>query len=152
MEEELTIGKRDIIKETEIEIIDLNKNINMNINKKKDTYYQCLITRVTNLKYGVNGIYYLFTDKSVLMQIFFALLLIIGGIIQKFTMLQWVLQLALITINIGSECCNTVIEKIANFVEPNFNKKIGIIKDVSAGMVMLIMLITISANVLIHFM
>ena len=67
-------------------------------------------------------------------------------------MLQWVLQLALITINIGSECCNTVIEKIANFVEPNFNKKIGIIKDVSAGMVMLIMLITISANVLIHFM
>ena len=103
MEEELTIGKRDIIKETEIEIIDLNKNINMNINKKKDTYYQCLITRVTNLKYGVNGIYYLFTDKSVLMQIFFALLLIIGGIIQKFTMLQWVLQLALITINIGSE-------------------------------------------------
>jgi diacylglycerol kinase (ATP) len=118
---------------------------------KKDTQTQCLITRVTNLKYGVNGMYYLFTDKSVLMQIFFALLLITGGIIQKFTMLQWILQLALITINIGSECCNTVIEKIANFVEPNFNKKIGIIKDVSAGMVMLIMLITISANVLIHF-
>ena len=150
MEEEITIGKRDIIKETEIEIIDLNKN--MNINKKKDTYYQYLIKRFTNLKYGINGLYYLFIDKSVLMQIFFALLLITGGIIQKFTMLQWVLQLALITINIGSECCNTVIEKIANFVEPNFNKKIGIIKDVSAGMVMLIMLITISANVLIHFM
>ena len=36
MEEEITIGKRDIIKETEIEIIDLNKN--MSINKKKDTY------------------------------------------------------------------------------------------------------------------
>jgi len=167
MKEEIVIQKEDVITETgpieeskkksekktetEIDIIDLNNNMNMKINQQPDTYYQCVFKRFTNLKYGLNGLYYLFIDKSILMQIFFALMLITGGIIRKFTMLQWILQLILITINIGCECCNTIIELIANFVEPNFNKKIGLIKDVSAGMVMLVMLITISANVLIHF-
>ncbi len=167
MKEEIVIQKEDVITETglieeskkksekktetEIDIIDLNNNMNMKINQQPDTYYQCVFKRFTNLKYGLNGLYYLFIDKSILMQIFFALMLITCGIIRKFTMLQWILQLILITINIGCECCNTIIELIANFVEPNFNKKIGLIKDVSAGMVMLVMLITISANVLIHF-
>ena len=169
MKEEIIIQKEDVIKETcpieeskkntdtEIEIVDLNNNMNLNmnmnmkINQQPDTYYHCIFKRFTNLKYGLNGLYYLSIDKSILMQIFFALMLITAGIIRKFTMLQWILQLILITINIGCECCNTIIELIANFVEPNFNKKIGLIKDVSAGMVILIMLITISANVLIHF-
>ena len=167
MKEEIVIQKEDVITETglieeskkksekktetEIDIIDLNNNMNMKINQQPDTYYQCVFKRFTNLKYGLNGLYYLFIDKSILMQIFFALMLITCGIIRKFTLLQWILQLILITINIGCECCNTIIELIANFVEPNFNKKIGLIKDVSAGMVMLVMLITISANVLIHF-
>jgi len=175
MKEEIIIEKEDVIKETrpieksekktdintEIEIVDLNNNMNLNmnmnmnmkmkINQQPDTYYLCFIKRFTNLKYGLTGLYYLSVDKSILMQFFFALMLITSGIIRKFTMIQWILQLILITINISCECCNTIIELMANFVEPNFNKKIGLIKDVSAGMVILTMLISISANVLIHF-
>ena len=167
MKEEIIIQKEDVIKETcpieeskkdtEIEIVDLNNNMNLNmnmnmkINQQPDTYYLCFIKRFTNLKYGLNGLYYLSIDKSILMQFFFASMLITSGIIRKFTIIQWILQLILITINIGCECCNTIIELMANFVEPNFNKKIGLIKDVSAGMVILVMLISISANVLIHF-
>jgi diacylglycerol kinase (ATP) len=173
MKEEIIIEKEDVIKETrpieksekktdintEIEIVDLNNNMNLNmnmnmkmkINQQPDTYYLCFIKRFTNLKYGLTGLYYLSVDKSILMQFFFASVLITAGIIQKFTIIQWILQLILITINIGCECCNTIVELIANFVEPNFNKKIGLIKDISAGMVILTMLITITASVLIHF-
>ena len=175
MKGEIIIEKEDVIKEnkiketctipeskinsnhTEIEIIDLDKNMNLNmnmnmkINHQPDTYRLCFIKRFTNLRYGLNGLYYLSIDKSILMQILFAVMLIVSGILHKFTIIQWILQLILITINISCECCNTIIELVANFVEPNFNKKIGLIKDVSAGMVILVMLITTSANVLIHF-
>ena len=42
-----------------------------------------------------------------------------------------------------AETINTAIEKICDFVEPNFNKKIGLIKDISAGAVILATLLSI---------
>lgn len=36
-----------------------------------------------------------------------------------------------------AEILNTAIEKLCDFMEPNFHSKIGIIKDISAGAVLL---------------
>lgn len=49
-----------------------------------------------------------------------------------------------------AETINTAIEKICDFVEPNFNKKIGIIKDISAGAVILATLLSIIVGVLVY--
>jgi diacylglycerol kinase (ATP) len=39
---------------------------------------------------------------------------------------------------LGVEGINTAIEKMSDFVHPEFNEKIGFIKDVSAGAVMFV--------------
>ena len=49
-----------------------------------------------------------------------------------------------------AETINTAIEKICDFVEPNSNKKIGIIKDISAGAVILATLLSIIVGVLVY--
>ena len=49
-----------------------------------------------------------------------------------------------------AETINTAIEKICDFVEPNFNKKIGLIKDISAGAVILATLLSIIVGVLVY--
>ena len=49
-----------------------------------------------------------------------------------------------------AETINTAIEKICDFVEPNFNKKIGIIKDISAGAVILATILSIIVGVLVY--
>lgn len=49
-----------------------------------------------------------------------------------------------------AETINTAIEKICDFLEPNFNKKIGIIKDISAGAVILATLLSIIVGVLVY--
>ena len=46
-----------------------------------------------------------------------------------------------------AETINTAIEKICDFVEPNFNKKIGIIKDISAGGVLVVSLFALITGV-----
>ena len=49
-----------------------------------------------------------------------------------------------------AETINTAIEKICDFVEPNFNEKIGLIKDISAGAVILATLLSIIVGVLVY--
>ena len=49
-----------------------------------------------------------------------------------------------------AETINTAIEKICDFVEPNFNKKIGLIKDISAGAVILATLLSIITGILVY--
>lgn len=49
-----------------------------------------------------------------------------------------------------AETINTAIEKICDFVEPNFNKKIGLIKDIAAGAVILATLLSIITGVLVY--
>ena len=49
-----------------------------------------------------------------------------------------------------AEIINTAIEKICDFVEPNFNKKIGLIKDIAAGAVILATLLSIITGILVY--
>lgn len=49
-----------------------------------------------------------------------------------------------------TETFNTAIEKICDFIEPNFNKKIGLIKDIAAGAVILATLLSILVGILVY--
>ncbi len=49
-----------------------------------------------------------------------------------------------------TETLNTAIEKICNFIEPNFNKKIGLIKDIAAGAVILATLLSVLVGILVY--
>ena len=49
-----------------------------------------------------------------------------------------------------AETINTAIEKICDFVEPNFNKKIGLVKDIAAGAVILATLLSIITGILVY--
>ena len=143
----------NVLEDSKLDSENLDQVKDKNKDKKKSSYlYLCRVKRLINLKYGFKGIYNLITDQSVLIHILLSFVLVIVGYIRGFTIQQWILQLILIILNVGFECCNTLIEKISDFIEPNLNDKICFIKDTSAGMVLFIILITVPANILIHFL
>lgn len=49
-----------------------------------------------------------------------------------------------------AETFNTALEKICDFIEPNFNKKIGLIKDIATGTVILATLISFLIGILVY--
>ena len=51
---------------------------------------------------------------------------------------EWIVQILTIAVIMGAEGLNTAIEKMSDYIQPEFDKKIGVIKDVSAGAVMLV--------------
>lgn len=75
------------------------------------------------------------TEHSVIVQIFIGFLLIIIGFIFGITKTEWMFQTFAIGLVISTEGMNTAIEKIADFIHPDFHEKIGFIKDIAAGAV-----------------
>ncbi|MEG0929114.1 diacylglycerol kinase family protein [Chryseobacterium sp.] len=51
---------------------------------------------------------------------------------------------------LSAEIFNTAIEKICDIVQPDFDKRIGFIKDISAGAVVLLAAISIVIGILVY--
>ncbi|PWN67542.1 diacylglycerol kinase [Chryseobacterium oncorhynchi] len=51
---------------------------------------------------------------------------------------------------LSAEIFNTAIEKICDIIQPNFDKRIGFIKDISAGAVVLVAAVSVVIGILIY--
>ena len=64
---------------------------------------------------------------------------------------DWIKQIMIFGFIISIEALNTGIEKICDFVNPDYNKKIGFIKDIAAGAVSFAVIASLVAIVLIYY-
>jgi diacylglycerol kinase (ATP) len=90
--------------------------------------------RLRSLKFAIRGMWLLITtEDSIKAQLFFALLVSALGLYFDISNIEWMLQFLVIGIVLVAEALNTAIEKIADFVHPEYHEKIGFIKDIAAG-------------------
>ena len=102
----------------------------------KESFVQ---NRIRGVGYALKGALLLIkTEASIKTQIFIALVVTAGGFYFDITTTEWILQILAIALVLGIEGLNTAIEKLADYVQPEFDAKIGFIKDISAGAVMLV--------------
>lgn len=90
--------------------------------------------RVKAVGFSLKGIWILIkTESSFQIQISVAILATIAGFYFKISFVEWMVQLLIIALILVAEALNTGIEKIADFIHPDYHDKIGVIKDISAG-------------------
>ena len=93
-----------------------------------------MINRIKSVKYAVNGaIHLLKTEGSIQIQVSIALIMTVIGFFFNLSASEWMAQFLAMGLVITAESLNTAIEKLADFVHPDYHLKIGIIKDISAG-------------------
>lgn len=96
-----------------------------------------IVNRIESLKYAFTGAVYLIkTEKAIQVHCLSIVLLSLLGYFMNISQIEWMFQFLAIGLVISVEALNTSIEKIADFIQPEFDKKIGTIKDVSAGAVL----------------
>lgn len=101
------------------------------MNNPKDGFIK---RRLRGITFSFKGIKILATtEDSIKAQLFIGLLAIVLGFIFNISLIEWIVQLTIIAIVLVAESLNTAIEKIADFIHPNYHKNIGVIKDVAAG-------------------
>lgn len=83
------------------------------------------------------------TEASIQVQLFIALVITIAGFYFDISKTEWIAQLVMIGMVLSIEGMNTAVEYIADFIHPEYHKKIGLIKDVAAGAVFLASVIAI---------
>ena len=92
--------------------------------QKKESF---IINRLKSVGYAFKGMLILIkTEASIKTQVFTALVVTFAGFYFEISKTEWIAQ-------IGG--MNTAIEYIADFIHPEYHKKIGLIKDIAAGAV-----------------
>jgi diacylglycerol kinase (ATP) len=90
--------------------------------------------RWRSLKFAFKGVWLLLTtEDSIKVQVFIAIVVTVLGIYFNISNTEWMLQFLAIGMVLVAEALNTAIEKIADFVHPDYHIKIGFIKDIAAG-------------------
>ncbi|GGD75166.1 diacylglycerol kinase [Maribacter cobaltidurans] len=102
----------------------------------KETF---LANRIKSVGFALRGALLLIkTEASIKIQVFITLIMTGVGFYYEISNTEWILQIFAIALVLGIEGLNTAVEKISDFVQPEFDKKIGLIKDISAGAVMFV--------------
>ncbi len=90
--------------------------------------------RIRSLKFALKGAYLLLTtEDSIKVQFSLGIIMTIFGFVMRISPTEWMFQLIAIGMVLTAESLNTGIEKLCDFVHPDFHERIGFIKDISAG-------------------
>jgi len=107
--------------------------------------------RLKAFNYAFRGFWSLIsTEKSIKIQILIAVLMTAIGFFMKISAAEWMFQFVAIGLVLVAESLNTAIERMADFIHPDFHKKIGLIKDIAAGAVFFAAIIAIIIGLIIY--
>ena len=116
--------------------------------KKDNSFFS---GRLKSIGFALKGAYKLITtEHSIMIQFSIAILLVIAGFYFHISREEWMMQTLAVGLVLGIESLNTAVEKIADFIHPEFHERIGFIKDIAAGAVMFTAIASIVVGLLIY--
>jgi diacylglycerol kinase len=102
------------------------------------------------LKNAFIGLRYTFQHhRHFKIEIIYAVLVIILSFIMNLDSFEFLFVILAIFFVLFSEIVNTLIEETLNIIEPNYNEKIKILKDISSGAVLVAVLFSLIVGILI---
>lgn len=108
--------------------------------------------RIKSILYSVKGAWLLVTSEhSIMVQFFIGIAVTIAGFWFDISATEWMMQTMAIGLVMAIEGANTAVEKIADFIHPEFHEKIGFIKDVASGAVFFAAIAALAIGIIIYY-
>lgn len=116
--------------------------------QKDNTFFK---GRLKSIVFAYRGALKLITtEHSVMVQFSTGILLIVAGFYFNISTTEWLFQTLAIGLVLSIEGLNTAVEKVADFIHPEYHERIGFIKDIAAGAVFFAALTAISIGLIIY--
>lgn len=107
--------------------------------------------RFKSVTYAFKGMFKLLsTEHSVMVQFSLGIIMTILGFVMEISQTEFLFQTLAIGLVLSIEGLNTAIEKMADFIHPNYHERIGFIKDIAAGAVFFAALTAIAIGLIIY--
>ncbi|ADR20856.1 diacylglycerol kinase [Marivirga tractuosa] len=95
-----------------------------------------IVGRLKSIKYVFVGMSrLLLTEHAIITQCIIGLFFLSISIYFNISRIEWMFLVFSIGLVLTVESLNTAIELTCNFINPDYNEKIGVIKDIAAGAV-----------------
>ena len=107
--------------------------------------------RLKSVSYAFKGaLKLILTEHSIMVQFSIGILMCIAGFYFGISKTEWLFQTLAIGLVMSIEGLNTAVEKIADFIHPNYHERIGFIKDIAAGAVFFAALTAVAIGLIIY--
>ena len=111
-----------------------------------------IIRRLKGIIIAINGMFFLLkNEEAIKVQSFIFLIVIALGFYFEITTKEWIIHIILIGFILTTEALNTFAEKICDLINPKYNERIKLIKDISAGAVSFAVLSSLIILLIIYF-
>tara|TARA_A100001011_G_scaffold161791_1_gene170186 strand:- start:1144 stop:1518 length:375 start_codon:yes stop_codon:yes gene_type:complete len=111
-----------------------------------------IIRRIKGIIIAINGMFFLLkNEEAIKVQSFVFLIIIALGFYFEITIKEWIIHIILIGLILTTEALNTVAEKICDLINPKYDERIKLIKDISAGAVSFVVLSSLIILLIIYF-
>ncbi len=92
-----------------------------------------------------------FGHPAVRVQILLGCMAVTAGLVLQLSLIEWAVVISLIGFVIGAEVFNTCIEKLCDLHSEEYDRRIEVIKDMSAGGVLIAAISALAAAIVILF-
>lgn len=108
--------------------------------------------RIKSFRYTFRGAFLLIkTEHSIMVQATICTGFVLIGFWIGISRVEWIMQLFAIGLILTAESLNTAIEKLCDFVHPDYHEKIGFIKDISSGAMTFAVVASLLISLLIYY-
>ena len=115
----------------------------MPVKKRTSTLAQSFRAAANGLKIAIVD------ERNMRIHLSVALYVIIFGFIGQIDLEQWAIVFICFSAVLAAELINSAVERLCDLVEPEFNRDIGIIKDLSSGAVLVAAICSAVAGLII---
>jgi len=105
---------------------------------------------IDSFRYAFTGLWYVLrTQRNVRIHLSIALCVMIMGLWLKLSLSQWAILALTVGFVLVSEVLNTVAETLVDLVSPGYHPLARVVKDVTAGAVLLTTIVSIIVGLLV---
>jgi diacylglycerol kinase len=109
-----------------------------------------LIKTIRSFRYAGRGVVALFrAENNAKVHLLAGLVVVVAGFWLRVSPLEWAMLVTQIGLVWAAEAVNTALEKLADVVSPDHHPQIGAAKDIAAGAVLILAIMSVIVAVLI---